>query len=48
MGIRKHLYCVFKYWCKIEYAIDKFICAPASNYNEMMHFLEFASVAEQS
>lgn len=32
----KHLYCVFKYLCKVDYGTNKFIHTPTFNYNEVM------------
>jgi hypothetical protein len=42
----KHLSYKFKYLYNDDYANDKFIHAPTYNYNEVMHLLELASVAE--
>ena len=42
----KHLYYMFKYLYKDDYANDKYIHAWTYNYNEVMHLLELAGVAE--
>ena len=44
----KHLYYVFRYLCKVDYATDKFIHAPTFSYNEVMCLLELAGVAEEA
>jgi hypothetical protein len=40
----KHLYYVFRFLCKVDYDIDKFIHAPSYFYNEVMRLLELSSV----
>ena len=42
----KHLYYVFRYLCKVDYAIDKIIHAPTFNCNEVMHLLKLVGVAK--
>ena len=44
----KHLYYVFRYLCKVDYATDKFIHAPTFSYNEVMLLLELAGVVEKA
>lgn len=43
----KHLYYMFRHLCKVDFATNNFIHAPAFSYNEVMHILELAGVAEQ-
>ena len=42
----EHLYYVFMYLCKIDYATNKFIHAATFSYTELMQLLELASVAK--
>ena len=44
----KLVHYVFRYLCKVDYATNKFIHAPAFNYNEAMCLLELVGVAEQT
>jgi hypothetical protein len=39
---------IFRYLCKVDYATDKFIHAPAFNYNEVMHLFDLAGMAEKA
>ena len=43
----KHLYYVFRYLCKVDYATDKFIYTPTYNYCEVMHLLQLVGVMKQ-
>ena len=43
----KHLYYVFKFFCKVNYDCDKFIHAPTYSYDEVMRLLELAGVVER-
>ena len=43
----KHLYYLFRYLCKIDYATDKLIHAPTFSYNEVIRLLELAGVAKK-
>lgn len=38
---------MFRHLCKVDFATNNFIHAPAFSYNEVMHILELAGVAEQ-
>ena len=42
----KHVYYIFHYFCKMDYKVDTFMHAPSFSYNEVMHILELAKVAE--
>ena len=42
----KHLYYVFKYLCKVDYATDKFFHVLTFSYNEAMCLLELANIAQ--
>lgn len=48
MGFLQTFVLRVRYLCKVAYTIDKFIHAPTFNYNEVMCFLEFMGVAEQT
>jgi hypothetical protein len=42
----KHLYYVFRFLCKVDYEIDKFIHAPTYTFNEVMQRLKLTSIVE--
>lgn len=44
----KHMYYMFKYLCKVEYALDKFIHAPTFNYNKVMCVPKLSGVVIES